>query len=59
MKAMSEESRHTMSLVPAQVKIVQHARFIYGCRNREKNGIEVSIIPWSLNFNNIDLPTRR
>ena len=40
---MSEELRHEVKLVPAQVKIVQHARIVYGCRNCEKNGIEVPI----------------
>ena len=30
-------------LVPAQVKIVQHVRYVYGCRNCEKTGIEVPI----------------
>lgn len=40
---MSEELRHEVKLVPAQVKIVQHARFVYGCRNCEKNGIQVPI----------------
>ncbi len=40
---MSEELRHEVKLIPAQVKIVQHARFVYGCRNCEKNAIEVPI----------------
>ncbi len=40
---MSTELRHEVKLVPAQVKIVQHARFVYGCRSCEKNGIEVPI----------------
>jgi transposase len=40
---MSEELRHELKLVPAQAKIVQHARFVYGCRNCEKNSIEVPI----------------
>jgi transposase len=40
---MSEALRHEVKLVPAQVKIVQHARFVYGCRNCEMNGIEVPI----------------
>ena len=40
---MSEELRHEVKLIPAQVKIVQHARFVYGCRNCEKNSIEVPI----------------
>jgi transposase len=40
---MSEELRHEVKLVPAQVKIVQHARIVYGCRNCEKTGVEVPI----------------
>lgn len=40
---MSAELRHEVKLVPAQVKIVQHARYVYGCRNCEKNAIEVPI----------------
>jgi len=40
---MSEELRHEVKFVPAQVKIIQHARIVYGCRNCEKNGIEVPI----------------
>jgi transposase len=43
MHEMSEECRHEVKLVPAQVKIVQHARLVYGCRNCETNGIEVPI----------------
>ncbi len=40
---MSEEKRHEVKLIPAQVKIVEHARIVYGCRNCEKNSIEVPI----------------
>ena len=40
---MSTELRHEVKLIPAQVKIVQHARYVYGCRNCEKNSIEVPI----------------
>jgi transposase len=40
---MSEELRHEVKLIPAQVRMVQHARMVYGCRNCEKNGIEVPI----------------
>ena len=40
---MSEERRHELKLVPAQAKVVQHARIVYGCRNCEKNSIEVPI----------------
>jgi transposase len=43
MHEMSEEIRHEVKLVPAQVKIVQHVRIVYGCRDCEKNGIEVPI----------------
>jgi transposase len=40
---MSEKCRHEVKLVPAQVKIVEHASFVYGCRNCEKNEIAVPI----------------
>ncbi len=40
---MSAELRHEVKLIPAQVKMLQHARFVYGCRNCEKNSIEVPI----------------
>ena len=40
---MSTELRHEVKLIPAQVKMVQHARYVYGCRNCEKNGTEVPI----------------
>lgn len=40
---MSEQCRHEVKLIPAQVKIVQHAKIVYGCRNCEKNSIEVPI----------------
>jgi transposase len=40
---MSEEVRHEVKLIPAQAKLLQHARIVYGCRNCEKNNIEVPI----------------
>jgi transposase len=43
MHEMSTELRHEVRLIPAQVKMIQHARYVYGCRNCEKNGIEVPI----------------
>ena len=43
MHEMSEELRHEVKMIPAQVKIVQHARMVYGCRNCERTGIEVPI----------------
>jgi transposase len=39
MHEMSEELPHEVKLIPAQVKMFQHARYVYGCRNCEKNGI--------------------
>lgn len=43
MHEMSEEVRHEVKLVPAQAKLLQHARIVYGCRNCEKTGVEVPI----------------
>jgi hypothetical protein len=43
MHEMSEQCRHEVKLIPAQVRIVQHAQLVYGCRDCEKNGIEVPI----------------
>lgn len=43
MHEMSTELRHEVKLIPAQVRMIQHARYVYGCRNCEKNGIEVPI----------------
>ena len=43
MHEMSTETRHEVQFIPAQTKIVQHVRFVYGCRNCEKTGIEVPI----------------
>ncbi len=40
---MSEQLRHEVQMIPAQVKTIQHAQLVYGCRNCEKNGIEVPI----------------
>ncbi len=40
---MSTEVRHEIKLIPAQAKIVRHIRYVYSCRNCEKNGIEAPI----------------
>jgi transposase len=40
---MSCDLRHEIKLIPAQVKMVQHARYVYGCRHCEKNNIKVPI----------------
>jgi transposase len=43
MHEMSQQSRHELKVIPAQVKLVEHVRYVYGCRNCEQTGIEVPI----------------
>ena len=43
MHKMGEEVRSELNIIPAQVKVVEHVRFKYGCRNCEKNGDKVPI----------------
>ncbi len=43
MHEMGIQTRHELKLVPAQAQVVQHVKYVYGCRNCEKNGIEVPI----------------
>lgn len=38
MHKMGEEVRSELNIIPAQVKVVEHVRIKYGCRNCEKNG---------------------
>lgn len=40
---MSKEIRREVKIIPAQVKVVEHACSVYGCRGCEKNGIEATI----------------
>ena len=43
MHEMSEQRRHEVEFIPATIRMIQHAQIVYGCRNCEKNGIEVPI----------------
>ena len=40
---MSKETRRELKIIPAQVNVVEHVRYIYSCRNCEKNAIEVPV----------------
>lgn len=44
MHIMSEEIRRELKIIPAQVKIIEHHRYVYSCRNCEKTGIETPVI---------------
>ncbi len=41
---MSKEIRHELKIVPAQVSVVEHVRYVYSCRSCEKNEITTPII---------------
>lgn len=41
---MSKEIRKELKIIPAQVKIVEHVKHIYACRNCEKENITTPII---------------
>lgn len=41
---MSKEVRRELKVIPAQVKVVEHIRYIYACRNCEKNDITTPIV---------------
>jgi transposase len=43
MHKMGEEVRSELNIIPAQVKVIEHVRFKYGCRNCEKNSDTVTI----------------
>jgi transposase len=40
---MSKEVRRELKIIPAQVSVTEHVRFIYGCRNCEQNEINTPI----------------
>ncbi len=44
MHEMSTETRREIMIIPAQVKVKEHVRYVYGCRHCEKNEIETPII---------------
>ncbi len=41
---MSKEIRKELKVIPAQVKVVEHVRYVYGCRECEKENITTPII---------------
>jgi len=41
---MSTEVRRELKVVPAQVKVVEHVRHVYSCRNCERKGTETPIV---------------
>lgn len=41
---MSTQVREEIEFIPAQVKVVRHIQSVYGCRNCEKNEINVPIV---------------
>lgn len=43
MHVMSKETRRELKIIPAQVSVVEHVRYIYSCRNCEKTAIDVPV----------------
>jgi transposase len=43
MHVMSKETRRELKIIPAQVSVVEHVRYIYSCRDCEKNATEVQV----------------
>ncbi|ALX50527.1 IS66 family transposase [Lentibacillus amyloliquefaciens] len=41
---MSTEVRKELKVIPAQVKVVEHVRHVYGCRHCERHEIETPIV---------------
>lgn len=41
---INKEVRKELVIIPAQVKVINHVTYVYGCRNCEQNGIESTII---------------
>ncbi|SDF38149.1 IS66 family transposase [Sporomusa acidovorans] len=41
---MSKEVRKELTIIPAQVKVVEHVSYVYSCRNCEKTNIETPVI---------------
>lgn len=41
---MSTEIRKELKIIPAEVKVVEHKRYVYACRGCEKNDIATPIV---------------
>lgn len=44
MHEMSTEVRRELKVIPVEVKVVEHVRYVYGCRHCERSGIETPIV---------------
>ncbi|MCM3734230.1 IS66 family transposase [Fictibacillus nanhaiensis] len=44
MHVMKKETRRELQIIPAQVKIIQHEREVYACRNCEQTNISTPIV---------------
>ena len=44
MHAMSKEVRREIEVIPPQVKVIEHVRTVYGCRNCEEEKIAVPVV---------------
>jgi transposase len=44
MHEMSTETRNELDIIPAQVKVIRHVRYVYSCRHCERNEIETPIV---------------
>lgn len=44
MHEMSTEVRRELKIIPPQVKVVEHVRHVYSCRNCERNELETPIV---------------
>lgn len=45
---MSKEVRKELQIIPAQVKVVEHVRLVYACRNCQKNDEKTPVITASI-----------
>jgi transposase len=41
---MSTEVRRELKVIPAEVKVVEHVRYVYGCRHCERYGTETPVV---------------
>jgi transposase len=44
MHEMSTQTREELEIIPAQVRVIRHVRYVYGCRHCDKSEIEVPIV---------------
>jgi len=44
MHEMSTQTREELEIIPAQVKVIRHVRYVYGCRHCDKHEINTPIV---------------